>query len=189
LETGFPRSGKKGIRTPNDWNPFSNVWKRSVLYIPGFFEVGQELRIFGNADVDMIAMEHVDQGTPVVINTGGGHDEVYIGSMAIATRNANGYRSYDNRAVEELRFVHRAREVGFSVEECRQLVELHRDHGRRSAHVKSLVTEKCEQLQQRIEQLNNMVGVLQRMADQCSGDEGPDCAILDELGRDGDNHE
>jgi MerR family copper efflux transcriptional regulator len=106
-----------------------------------------------------------------------------------ATRNANGYRSYDNSAVEELRFVHRAREVGFSVEECRQLVELHRDQGRRSAHVKSLVTEKCEQLQQRIEQLNNMVGVLQRMADQCSGDEGPDCAILDELGRDGDNHE
>lgn len=100
-----------------------------------------------------------------------------------ARRSENGYRHYDGKALEELRFVHRAREVGFSVEECRQLVQLHRDPRRHSAHVKELVLEKCSQLEQRIEQLHSMNRTLQQLASQCSGDEGPECAILDELGR------
>ena len=106
-----------------------------------------------------------------------------IALIQVPTRAANGYRSYDERAVDELRFVHRAREVGFSVEECRQLLELYNNSGRHSAHVKDLVLEKCEQIEQRIVALRNMNDMLRNLAGQCSGDEGPECAILDELGR------
>ncbi len=100
-----------------------------------------------------------------------------------ARRHANGYRDYDEQALAELRFVHRAREVGFSVEECRQLLDIYRDPARQSAHVKSLVLEKCEQVEQRIAQLHSMHDILRGLADQCSGDEGPECAILEELVR------
>jgi Cu(I)-responsive transcriptional regulator len=98
-------------------------------------------------------------------------------------RHANGYRDYDEKALAELRFVHRARDVGFSVEECRQLIAIYRDPARQSAHVKSLVLEKCEQIDRRIAQLRSMNHMLQALARQCSGDEGPDCAILEELVR------
>lgn len=101
-----------------------------------------------------------------------------------ADRAANGYRDYDEAAVAELRFIHRAREVGFSLEECRQLLQIQRDPARQSAHVKSLVLEKCGEIELRIERLRSMQTTLTTLASQCSGDEGPDCAILDELGRD-----
>jgi Cu(I)-responsive transcriptional regulator len=97
-------------------------------------------------------------------------------------RNANGYRLYDRQALAELRFVHRARDVGFSVEECRQLLEIQRNPRRRSAHVKSMVLEKCQQIEERITRLKGMHDTLQALASECSGDEGPECAILDELG-------
>jgi MerR family copper efflux transcriptional regulator len=98
-------------------------------------------------------------------------------------RAANGYRDYDERSVGELRFVHHARQVGFSVEECRQLLDLYNNSGRKSAHVKELVLEKCAKIEQRIQELRSMNTLLRRLAQQCSGNEGPDCAILDELGR------
>ena len=103
--------------------------------------------------------------------------------IAPAGRASNGYRDYDVAAVAELRFIHRAREVGFSVDECRQLLQIQRDPGRHSAHVKALVLEKCDEIERRIKGLRSMKTTLAAMADQCSGDEGPDCAILDELGR------
>jgi Cu(I)-responsive transcriptional regulator len=103
--------------------------------------------------------------------------------IAPASRAANGYRDYDEAAVAELRFIHRAREVGFSLEECRQLLQIQRDPARQSAHVKSLVLEKCDEIELRVERLRSMQTTLASLANQCSGDEGPDCAILDELGR------
>jgi Cu(I)-responsive transcriptional regulator len=101
--------------------------------------------------------------------------------IAPAQRAGNGYRHYDDKSLAELRFIHRAREVGFSVEECRQLLQIHRDPERQSAHVKALVLEKCEHIEARIEQLRSMNHTLQTLASQCSGDEGPECAILEEL--------
>jgi MerR family copper efflux transcriptional regulator len=83
--------------------------------------------------------------------------------------------------VEELRFLARAREVGFDLGECRQLLELQRDRYRRSRHARELVLEKSQQLQLRIEQLQAMQRVLQDLASRCKGDEGPDCAILEDL--------
>ena len=104
-----------------------------------------------------------------------------IGLIAPARRGDNGYRQYESHAVEELKFLFRAREVGFDLEESRQLLELHRDSGRQSRHARALVLEKSGQLQQRIDSLLAMQQVLQEMASRCHGDEGPECAILDDL--------
>lgn len=101
--------------------------------------------------------------------------------IAPADRGDNGYRQYDHRAVEQLHFLARAREVGFDLQECRQLLDLQRDHARQSRHARELVLEKSRQLQSRIEQLQAMQSVLQDMASRCHGDEGPDCAILEDL--------
>lgn len=104
-----------------------------------------------------------------------------IGLIAQATRGANGYRQYGQAAIEELQFLARARDVGFDLDECRQLLELHRDSARQSRHARSLVLEKSAQLQERIDSLRAMQQVLQDMASRCHGDEGPECAILDDL--------
>jgi Cu(I)-responsive transcriptional regulator len=104
-----------------------------------------------------------------------------IDLIAPATRGDNGYRQYDAKAVEELHFLARAREVGFDLLECRQLLELQRDHARQSRHARQLVLQKSQQLQARIEQLLAMQQVLQAMAQRCRGDEGPECAILEDL--------
>ena len=106
-----------------------------------------------------------------------------IALVPAPARAANGYRDYDDRSVGELRFLHHARQVGFSVEECRQLLDLYSNSGRQSAHVKELVLEKCAKVEQRIQELRSMNKLLRKLAQQCSGDEGPECAILDELGR------
>lgn len=104
-----------------------------------------------------------------------------ISMIQPATRGANGYRQYNDRAVRELLFLARSREVGFNLEESGQLLGLLRDSERHSVHAKNLVLEKADQLQLRINQLQAMQGVLQTMAQRCNGDEGPDCAILDDL--------
>ena len=104
-----------------------------------------------------------------------------IGLVAPADRGENGYRMYENGAVEEFKFLSRARDVGFDLGECRQLLGLHRDSGRQSRHARSLVLEKSEQLQQKIDSLLAMQQVLRDMASRCHGDEGPECAILDDL--------
>ena len=83
--------------------------------------------------------------------------------------------------LEALQFLARAREVGFDLEECRQLLDLHRDPSRQSRHARELVLEKSQQLQLRIDQLLAMQQVLEDMALRCRGDEGPECAILEDL--------
>lgn len=98
-----------------------------------------------------------------------------------ASRGANGYRQYDRGAVEELHFLARARQVGFDLRECRQLVELLRDRSRKSRHARELVLHKSRQLQSRIDQLKAMQAELRNLAGRCRGDEGPDCGIIEDL--------
>ncbi len=98
-----------------------------------------------------------------------------------AARARNGYRDYDAPAVRELTFLAHAREVGFDLDECRQLLELQRDPQRQSVHAKQLVLEKVGQLDLRITALNRMRDQLAEMVARCQGDEGPECAILDDL--------
>ena len=99
-------------------------------------------------------------------------------------RRANGFRDYADRDVHELRFIARARGLGFSVEECRRLLELYRDKGRASAEVRQAAAEHIEVVQTKIEDLRSMERTLTRLVSQCAGDHRPECPILDELAAD-----
>lgn len=101
--------------------------------------------------------------------------------IAAAARGDNGYRQYDQKAIKELRFLAHAREVGFDLEESKQLLDLSRNPERQSRHARDLVMEKSQKLQERIAQLVAMQKELLEMASRCRGDEGPECAILEDL--------
>lgn len=98
-----------------------------------------------------------------------------------ASRGKNGYRYYTESDVNELSFLQRARAAGFSVNECRELLNLYRNTGRHSAHVKSLVLEKIKQVDTQIAELTKMRETLLSMSDRCVGNESPNCAILQQL--------
>ncbi|MCV6613603.1 MAG: Cu(I)-responsive transcriptional regulator [Cellvibrionaceae bacterium] len=104
-----------------------------------------------------------------------------IDLIAPAKRADNGYRDYSERDLEMLRFVQRARATGFGIEECRQLLDLYGNQQRHSAHVKALVLEKVAQVESQIQELQSMRTTLKGLAEHCAGDEGPQCAIIDEL--------
>ena len=98
-------------------------------------------------------------------------------------RTDSGYRQYDNRALQKLIFIRRARAFGFSIEECRELLSLYEDTKRTAREVK-LIAEKrlaeIESKQQEFQQLHNELSYLVK---QCKGDEKLDCPIMDTLGK------
>ncbi|MGL5285071.1 Cu(I)-responsive transcriptional regulator [Aeromonas sp. RU39B] len=106
-----------------------------------------------------------------------------IGLIIPPARSDNGYRSYGDAAVRELRFVKRARETGFNLEECQELLALYRDEHRTSAQVKKLAQEKIVDLRERIAGLQAMLASLEKLVCCCHGDERPECPILDEFER------
>ena len=103
--------------------------------------------------------------------------------IAAPARGANGYRSYTEEAVHTLRFVASARNLGFTVEQCRALLALYRDKGRASADVKHVAEEHMAAIDRKIEELGAMRKVLATLAQRCHGDDRPDCPIIDELSR------
>ena len=104
-----------------------------------------------------------------------------IGVIGPADRSGAGYRVYDARDVHLLRFVKRARSLGFPVERVNRLVALWRDHGRASAEVKRIALAQIGELEQRIAELETMKRTLEHLAAHCHGDQRPDCPILDDL--------
>jgi Cu(I)-responsive transcriptional regulator len=104
-----------------------------------------------------------------------------IGLVTPAARRANGYRDYAVRDVHTLRFLGRARDLGFSVEDCRALAALYTDRNRRSADVKALALGRIAEIDRRLAALVAMRRTLQHLADRCHGDDRPDCPILDDL--------
>lgn len=107
-----------------------------------------------------------------------------IGLLAPAPRRDNTYRDFDARDVHDLRFIRRARSLGFSIEEITRLLTLWRDKSRPSREVKEIASTHIDALQQRISELQSMVSTLQHLSHHCHGDHRPDCPILDDLGRD-----
>ncbi|MCG8312636.1 MAG: MerR family transcriptional regulator [Pseudomonadales bacterium] len=94
-------------------------------------------------------------------------------------RNAdNGYREFKAQHIQDLHFLHQAREMDFSLDECEQLLELKRNPNRMSHDVKSIVNAHIELIEKRISNLANLKATLAELASQCSGDESPECAIL-----------
>ena len=98
-----------------------------------------------------------------------------------ADRLENGYRSYDTSHIHKLRFLGRSRSLGFTVEECRQLLSLYEDKHRSSAAVKSLATHKLEEIDQKISDLKGLRETLSTLVETCHGDDRPDCPILEGL--------
>ena len=104
-----------------------------------------------------------------------------IGLIAKPERTAGGYRAYDEQDVDILRFANRARGLGFSIKDVRNLLALYQDRERASADVKSIALEHVEEINSKIEELDSMRRTLLHLADKCQGGERPDCPILDEL--------
>ena len=104
-----------------------------------------------------------------------------IGLVDPARRRDNGYRDYAARDVHLLRFLHRARDLGFSVADCRALLSLYTDRDRRSADVKAIALNRIAEIDRKIAELAEMRAVLATLAEKCHGDERPDCPILDDF--------
>ena len=104
-----------------------------------------------------------------------------IGLIPRAGRTEAGYRVYSEQDVHSLRFVRRARDLGFSVEQIAELLALWRDRDRASVDVKRLASEHVRVLEERVAQLLQMAETLRHLAEHCHGDERPECPIIDEL--------
>lgn len=104
-----------------------------------------------------------------------------IGLVPAVTRTAAGYRNYGPRDVHMLRFIAQARDLGFSIAEIAELLDLWRDKDRRSADVKALAQARVRDLRQKIARLQDMADTLEELADACAGNERPDCPILQKL--------
>ena len=104
-----------------------------------------------------------------------------IGLLAAAARRNSGYRDYDQRDVHSLRFVGRARDLGFSVEEIGKLLALWHDRSRASADVKALALARAAELKRKARALDEMRRSLEHLATSCQGDDRPDCPIIGDL--------
>jgi MerR family copper efflux transcriptional regulator len=98
-----------------------------------------------------------------------------------AARTAARYRIYDDREVHTLRFIRRARDLGFSVKEIAALLALWQDQRRASSAVRQVASTHLEALDRKIAELQGMRRTLQHLIDGCHGDHRPDCPILDDL--------
>ena len=101
--------------------------------------------------------------------------------LLTADRAAQGYRDYSSEDIHRLRFVQRSRSLGFSVEECRQLLSLYTDRDRASADVKAIATEKLGEIDRKIAELTGLREMLGHLVENCHGDARPDCPIIDGL--------
>ena len=97
-----------------------------------------------------------------------------IGLIRESSRTLAGYRQYHERDVHLLRFIRRARDLGFSLDQIRQLLSLWDDPARASADVKSLATAHVHELEQRRRELDEMIATLEHLAHHCHGDDRPD---------------
>jgi MerR family copper efflux transcriptional regulator len=104
-----------------------------------------------------------------------------IGLMPPAPRRDSGYRDYGMRDLHTLRFIGRARDAGFPIEEIRQLLALWNDRDRSSADVKALALARAAELRRKAKELDAMRRTLEELAARCHGDQRPDCPILGEL--------
>lgn len=96
-------------------------------------------------------------------------------------RAGNGYRDYSSDDVHRLAFLRRARGLGFSIEDCRQLMALYRDKSRASHDVRELAKSHVAAIEEKVRELESMRGTLQKLIRACHGDERPDCPILDDI--------
>ncbi|MBJ3814615.1 Cu(I)-responsive transcriptional regulator [Shimwellia pseudoproteus] len=103
------------------------------------------------------------------------------GLVTPPARSENGYRSYARKHLEELTLLSQARQVGFTLEECRELVGLFNNPDRHSADVKAYTLQKVAEIEAHITALQAMRDRLMSLAADCPGDDSAECPIIDTL--------
>ena len=96
---------------------------------------------------------------------------------------SSGYREYTDGEVAKLKFIGKARKFDFSIRECKELLSLYEDKKRTSKEVKKITLEKISQLDSKLRDLNDLKNELSLLANNCHGDDKPNCPILDELSK------
>ncbi|HEY1226498.1 MAG TPA: Cu(I)-responsive transcriptional regulator [Ramlibacter sp.] len=104
-----------------------------------------------------------------------------LGLLPTVQRTESGYRQYGEAEVHTLRFIRRARDLGFSMDEIGQLLKLWQNRRRSSAEVRRIASRHIEDLSRKLAEMEGMRRTLQHLVHCCHGDERPDCPILDEL--------
>ncbi|NIY74151.1 Cu(I)-responsive transcriptional regulator [Thalassospira sp. HF15] len=98
-------------------------------------------------------------------------------------RLANGYRDYDEDDLHKLRFLQRARGLGFSVEDCRVLLSLYEDRNRASGDVRKIAKTHLDEIERKIAELQSLRDTLSDLVQSCHGDDRPNCPIINDLAR------
>jgi Cu(I)-responsive transcriptional regulator len=104
-----------------------------------------------------------------------------LGLLPAVMRTDAGYRQYTDKEVHTLRFIRRARDLGFSMVEIAELVKLWQNQRRSSASVRKIASKHLADIDAKMAEMAAMRKTLQHLVHCCSGDERPDCPILDEL--------
>lgn len=104
-----------------------------------------------------------------------------IGLVPPATRTESGYRTYAPSEIHPLRFIKRARSLGFSTEQIEKLLAVWRDKRRSSGHVKAVARAHIDALKTKIAEMQGIVDTLEHLARHCHGDHRPECPIMDDL--------
>ena len=105
-------------------------------------------------------------------------------SLLVPDRADNGYRDFSNDHIATLQFLKRARDLGFSIEECRTLLSLYSDANRTSAEVKAIASKHLDEIDEKINVLKDMRETLAHLIHCCDGDHRPSCPILNSLAGD-----
>ncbi|RUO99868.1 MAG: Cu(I)-responsive transcriptional regulator [Hyphomicrobium sp.] len=103
------------------------------------------------------------------------------GVIGRALRGENKYRTYSDSDVQTLRFIHRARSLGFSLKEVTDLLALYRNRRRTSREVKKIALAHVAEIDRKIAELTAIRKTIANLAERCRGDDRPDCPILDEF--------
>jgi Cu(I)-responsive transcriptional regulator len=104
-----------------------------------------------------------------------------VGLLPAARRTDSGYRQFSDSEIHELRFIRQARDLGFSIHEIAELLNLWRNRRRPSRLVKALAEQHIRALDDKVRELLAMKGTLEQLVHSCHGDERPQCPILDVL--------
>ena len=95
----------------------------------------------------------------------------------------NNYRYFDEENIDKLKFLVRARNLGFSLEECKELIKLFKNENRKSESVRDIAKKKLENINKQINELNDLKKSLEWLLKKCPGNDRPDCPIIDELAK------
>jgi Cu(I)-responsive transcriptional regulator len=141
-----------------------NTLERAEAHQRGLMDIGRASRESG---VSVKMMRHYES----------------IGLLPKAARTRANYRVYGANDVHTLRFIRRARNLGFSMEQIRELLGLWKSKSRPSAAVKKIARAHVDELKQKIAALQGMVKTLEHLVHHCHGDQRPECPILDDLAK------